>query len=73
MKRQCMYCGTPIYESMGYVIPRDILPFLEAFFEGRKHKGPQPRELCHKYSCNDKWKEELYNETGNPDFLKKLY
>jgi len=65
MKRQCMYCGEPIYECMGYVIPRDILPVLEAVFEGRKYEGPQPRELCPKFSCNEKWLEQVRREIEN--------
>jgi hypothetical protein len=65
-----MFCGDPIYECMGYVIPRDALILLEGKWD--IETMGMPRELCPKDSCNDKWKEQLYNETGDPSFLEKI-
>ena len=65
MKRQCMYCGTPISECFGYVIPRDILPILEAVLEDQKYEGPQPPELCSSFKCNNLWAEQVQREIEN--------
>jgi hypothetical protein len=59
-----MYCHDPIYECMGYALPRDVL----AFLEGRLAPGQTIRELCPKESCNEKWKQELENEVSYVDF-----
>ena len=67
MKRKCMYCAEPIFESMGYVLPRDVILMLEG--EWDIETMGLPRELCWKNTCNNKWKETLYRETGNIDFL----
>jgi hypothetical protein len=56
--RKCMYCEVPIYESMGYVLPRDVLLILEGNFPSDR----QPRELCAKISCNQKWQQEWQEE-----------
>ena len=63
MKRECMYCHTPIYECMGYVLPRDVL----AILEGRWVPDQMVRELCFKESCNEKWKQELEKEASHVD------
>jgi hypothetical protein len=63
-QRQCIYCGTPIYESMGYVLPRDVLLLLEGKWDFATMGWPH--ELCHKDSCNEKWKEELEKENETP-------
>jgi hypothetical protein len=62
MNRQCMFCGDPIAECMGYVLPRDILPVLEAMRNNENYAGPQPRELCSKDECGIKWHEQLQEE-----------
>lgn len=58
MERYCMYCHTPIYECMGFVIPRDALALLEGAFP----EGQVPRELCPSKECNDKWLKFLEEE-----------
>ncbi len=69
MERACFVCGAPIAECMGYVLARDILPVLEAFDNGHKYTGRQPRELCAKSTCNDLWKAYLAIE----DFHLRLW
>jgi hypothetical protein len=58
--RKCIYCGVPIYECMGYVLPRDIL----LAWEGRWPKDKLIRELCSKFICNEKWLSHIYEEMG---------
>lgn len=60
MNRQCMYCGTPIYECMVYVLARDFLAIIEGTFPA----GQVARELCPKKECNDKWLNFLELETN---------
>lgn len=45
-KRQCMVCGSPIVECMGFVLARDYL----------KNRIP-PREICGKciFVMEEKW------------------
>jgi hypothetical protein len=59
-KRQCIYCGTPIFECMGYVLPRDVL----FAWEGKWPKDKLIRELCPKMICNEKLRSHLYEEMG---------
>jgi len=61
-KRKCMYCSTPIFESMGYVLPRDALILLEGTWDFATMG--YPRELCPSYICMDKWNKELKEENS---------
>lgn len=58
--RKCIYCHDPIYESMGYVLPRDVL----ILFEGKWPNNLFPRELCWRFICNEKWLSHIYEEMG---------
>ena len=70
MIRQCMFCGDPIAECMGYVIPWDAAIMLEGKWD--INTMGLPRELCPKDVCNDKWKRQLFEETGDPSFLLNI-
>jgi len=63
-KQECMYCGTDLFECMGKVLMRDVLPLLEAVYEGRSFTGPQPRQLCWSDECNNKWSKFLEEEAN---------
>lgn len=67
-QRACMYCGDHIFECMGYVLPRDIL----SWWDKTLPPDQSPRELCPKEECNNKWKQALYDETGDDSFLTWL-
>ena len=69
-KRQCMYCDTPIFESMGYVLPRDALLLLEGKWDFATMGWP--RELCTSKVCGDRWEKELKEEIVMEEELKKL-
>lgn len=62
-----MYCGDPIINCNGCVLPRDVL----AAWEGTLPAGQPMRELCQKFSCAEKWKEQLRQEDpeGNYDWI----
>ena len=66
-KQECMYCGVILYECMGKVLVRDLLPLLEAGLEGKPYTGPQPRQLCWGEECNSKWAKFLEEEASEQE------
>jgi hypothetical protein len=44
--RRCMLCGVKIFECMGFVLARDILPIMQAQFSGMPIPLIKVRELC---------------------------
>ena len=60
LPRGCVFCGAPIAECMGYVLPRDV----ELLLLGRWPKDVWPRELCPRATCNQRWTRIVERETA---------
>lgn len=56
--RGCFLCGDPIAESMGYVLPRDVLKLLDGTWD----RSLWPREMCWRFRCEAEWKRLLAME-----------
>jgi hypothetical protein len=62
LPRACIICETPIAESMGSVLPRDVVKM----FDGAWDPAFWPRELCNtRLACQAVWRRMLLLEAGN--------